>query len=54
MSQNQYISIGDVARQTSLSKTQVRRAVLAGEIPAFKLPGQRRWLIPQSAVDEWL
>ncbi|WP_280368360.1 helix-turn-helix domain-containing protein [Nocardia wallacei] len=39
---SRYISIGEAAARTSVSKDTIRRMIAAGELPAYRFRGQVR------------
>lgn len=48
------LSLSEVARQYALAPWTVRAAIDRGDLPAYRLPGQRRLRILREDVVQWL
>lgn len=52
--QRRYCRVSDVVRITGVSRSQVFRALNAGELRGYQPAGSRIWLIEMEAVDAWI
>ena len=52
MNENQYLSIGDVAKKLSVNSTTVYRLAQKGYLPAFKVGSQ--WRFSGEQLDSWV
>ncbi len=53
MTDNEYLTIEDVAKLLRVSKPTVRRAVQKQGLPALRL-GERVWRFKRADVEEWI
>lgn len=53
MSDNEFLTIADVAKLLRVSKPTVRRAVQKQGLPALRL-GDRVWRFKRADVEEWI
>ena len=51
---NAFLTTVEAGKITGLDRATIRRAILAGQLEAFQTPASGKYLIPASALDEWL
>jgi excisionase family DNA binding protein len=49
-----YLTVKEVATVTSMTVKAIRLAIARGDLQAVRPRGQRRLLIPKTAIDAWM